>query len=198
MIEVYVCVGVFDSYDEMMKNGGLVKYSLPQMPSIGDIIIPTGELASLVERKKKEWKTESYITYVKSIAYYGSSIIVMLGGNPRMISVDFFFDGKCAGSYLAEIPRIGDLVYVEYFDRDNGLYVESVLHSQGSSVVSVFLSRKQVLPMVDIPNRVDVYVENNCLDVNVNNTVEVDASRGELDVRLTGQTRTIEVRSYNY
>lgn len=197
MIDVYVCVGVFDSYDEMVKNGALIKYSLPQMPSIGDIIIPTGELATLVAKKKKQWETKSYITYVKSIAYYGSSIIVMLGGNPRMICVDFFFEGKSAGSYLPEIPRIGDTIYVEEFDRDNGLYVETVLFSQGSSVVSIFLSRKQVLPMVDIPNRVDVYVENGCLDVNVNNIVEVDAAR-DLDVRLTGQTQTIDVRSYNY
>ena len=54
MINVLVTVGVYDTIEQIRQNA--IRMTLPQLPSVGDVIFPDGELKTRIEAKKKEWK----------------------------------------------------------------------------------------------------------------------------------------------
>lgn len=184
MINVLVTVGVYDTIEQIRQNA--IRMTLPQLPSVGDVIFPDGELKTRIEAKKKEWKLTGSINFVRHIGYYGSDIVVMLGGNPRLHTVDFYYKNNVVGGYLSAVPSVGDLVYVPDFDEQNYLYVESLSYSAVSNIVGIFLREKEVVPSVRVADSVDVYVTN---DVNVNMN---DAT---VDVRIVDQLGVLDVRT---
>lgn len=191
MIDVLITVGMY--YEESQLEQEAIPYKLPQIPKIGDIIIPDSKLAAEISRKEKLWNTcGCKINFVRNIAYYGSSVVVMLGGRPDLVTVDFVYDNVTVAAYVSAVPRVGEFVYVSKFDANNYLYVKQIAYSADNTIVQVFLSNDKRLPEVEIPGRVDVYVENDSVDVNVVNSVDVS---NRVDVRIVDQYKTLDVRT---
>lgn len=183
MVNVLVTVGLYSNYADIQNNA--IRMELPQIPSIGDMIIPNSALLAKIEEMKRLWKTDVSINYVRTIGYYGSTVVVMLGGSPSLITIDFHYRNNVCGAYLSAVPRVGDLVYVRNFDEKDYLYVESVAYSADSSIVDVFLSKSKESPSVVVQNAVDVYVTN-----------QMDQTPdGTIDVRIVDQLGTLDVRT---
>ena len=167
MVDVLVTVGVFSTFEDVRANA--IKMSLPRIPEIGDLIVPDGQLLQAIERKKKEWNMTCCISYVRTIAYYGSAVVVMLGG----------------------VPRVGEFVYVQQFNEKNYLYVSQVSYNASHRVVGVFLTDNPQTPAVRVDNCVDVNV-GNVVDVNVTDRVQLVEP---VDVKIVDQYGTLDVRT---
>ncbi|MBP3536354.1 MAG: hypothetical protein J6J93_02305 [Muribaculaceae bacterium] len=189
MVDVLVTVGVFSTFEDVRDNA--IKMSLPRIPEIGDMIVPDGRLLEVIERKKKEWNMMCGINYVRTIAYYGSAVVVMLGGNPSTISVDLYYNDKIAGGQFDAVPRVGEFVYVQQFNEKNYLYVSQITYNASHRVVGVFLTDNPQTPAVRVDNCVDVNV-GNVVDVNVTDRVQLVEP---VDVKIVDQYGTLDVRT---
>lgn len=170
MVDVLVIIGSYTEWGDIYKRA--IPYRLPQVPAIGDRIVPDDELNRKIAAQAKEWDMVSdcvALNYVHAIAYTKERIIVQLGANPKLFTIDLIYGDRIRGSYLEKIPNIGDSIFVKDFKENELLYVKRVYYSAHSRVVNIELSDKQELPWVNVANRVDVYVENT-VDVNVGNT----------------------------
>lgn len=189
MVDVLVTVGVFSTFEDVRANA--IKMSLPRIPEIGDLIVPDGQLLQAIERKKKEWNMTCCISYVRTIAYYGSAVVVMLGGHPSTISVDLYYNDKVVGGQFDAVPRVGEFVYVQQFNEKNYLYVSQVSYNASHRVVGVFLTDNPQTPAVRVDNCVDVNV-GNVVDVNVTDRVQLVEP---VDVKIVDQYGTLDVRT---
>lgn len=166
MVNVLVTVGVFPTFNEVRDA---IRMSLPRIPEIGDVILPNAELSTLIARKQKEWNITTAINYVRTVAYYGCEVVVMLGGNPSTIPVDFYYDNKIVAGYLYAVPRVGEFVYVKQFNKTDYLYVSQVTYNADNQIVGVYLTEEKQTQ--------DVYVINKSLSVEVDRVYDtVDVS----------------------
>lgn len=190
MINVLLTVGIFD--DEATIRREAVSHRLPQLPQVGDLIVPNAAIKALINKKAEEWNMDSNIRmcYVKAIAWLEDTPVLMLSTAPSLYTMDCIYDGKIVGTVLPAVPRIGESIYVAKFDDKNWLYVSDVFYNR--SVVTLELSK----------NRPSVYVNigNEPISVNVDNKVDVDivGSYHTLDVNVKGQPLDVRTRREAY
>lgn len=186
MIEAIVTVGIYNTERDIINNGIICK--LPQLPSVGDLIIPTASLKPVLERTAKEWGVEEGcpINYVKAIGWLDVMPVVMLSFNPRKITVYCYYNNKEILTTVDTLPRINDMIGFKdkNFSSQSFLYVRKIYHFDGD--VNLELGDEPADNMVTVANdtigvnvlnRVDTYIENDLVDVNINKCYTV------LDVR---------------
>lgn len=136
MITVKIVVGVYTDLADIKES---VSYQLPQLPSIGDIILPNAMLNSIIERKRREWEfnLEERINFVRAIAFSDNGTpIVMLGIHPTYVLAELYFKGEYKYTCLPEVPSIDSRVK---FDESNSYWVRHVCFYPGDSLMLVVL-----------------------------------------------------------
>lgn len=188
MIEAIVTVGIYSTESDIVNKGVVCK--LPQLPSVGDIIIPNASLQPLLERVAKEWEVDKGcpINYVKAIGWLDVMPVVMLSLNPKSIAVECFYNDKHITTCLQTLPRINDMIGFNdtSFTSRDFMYVKKMYHLRGA----VFLE------LNDEPVKNMVTVDNNTIDVNVLNTVDTNIENSLLDVNINKCYTVLDVRSY--
>lgn len=174
MISVFLTVGIY--HTEQLLSNETIMYSLPVMPAVGDLIIPDSQvLKNLLEKKKQQWYLDDNqdINYVRAIAYFRSTPIIMLGAKPGLIRGDLYYNDKWYCIYFNGIPQVGQSVYINKLH--NTFYFDEITLTGPGFIAT--LSNSKISP--------SVHVDNRCITVDTQNLIEVDIVRQStpLDVR---------------
>ena len=190
MVSTFIMVGGYNTKNDILDNS--VPYEMPQLPAVGDVIIPNAAIQRLIDQARKDWNMEKYtrLNYVKGITWMDGVPVIRLGTDPKLIVIDCIYGDKpSVAMAVMAVPRKGDLVDIVELSPDCSLYVEDVKFS--GPFIYVYLAKQCVAP--------SVYVVNESLDVNPIQVVEVDVRRvfDDVNVNVNSRVDVDIVRNYD-